>query len=193
MNFRSNTIYQNSKSNSKYYDANNLNNNTQEVIQKKNITYDDILNSMNVRVENGVLKFAIDKNNLQQSNKKDENIINTKEYQNQQQIYSQNVNDTRNIKEVKITQPVEPEIKNSWIYNKYFKDYKDQNIEPERKIPKTKQEYKEMVVRNYLDKLNAIKNANQSKGKNLLFSNNNTKIQEPIQINNNKLNKLFKF
>lgn len=196
MNFRNdNNRYQITSNHSRYYDNNMSNNNinnthlSSTTIPKKNISYDDILNSMNVRVENGVLKFAVDKDNLSQSNIEEQNFIKADEFK----IHNNTLKEEKKVKQVSFSTPIEPEIKNSWIYNKYFKNYKQDTLEEERKIPQTKEEYKEMVVRDYLNKLKAVKMANQIKSKQLLFSNNNTKIQEPIQINNNKLNKLFKF
>lgn len=202
MNFRNdNSRYQTPQNSHRYYDNSLSNNNNTHIDKinnnnlshdnpkKKNISYDDILNSMNVRVENGVLKFAVDKNTLPQQNIQEENFIELNGYDNT----NNNLNGEKKVKQVKFSAPVEPEVKNSWIYNKYFKKYKDESFEEERKVPQTKEEYTEMVVRNYLNKLNAVKMVNQVKSKKLLFSNNNTQIQQPIQINNNKLNKLFKF
>ena len=43
--------------------------------------------------------------------------------------------------------PLDPSVKHSYIFNKYFKDYKDanDNLKPQVKVPKTIEEYRQMV------------------------------------------------
>jgi hypothetical protein len=70
-------------------------------------------------------------------------------------------------------QPVEPAVKHSYIYNKYFKDYND-NFQPEPKvlIPKTIEEYRQMVQE---ERQKAIEERNriaQIKSTKLLFTTN---------------------
>jgi hypothetical protein len=93
--------------------------------QPKQITYEDILNKMNMCVLNGKLYLADNGSNY----KKD---IFTNNNQIQNQIQNQNI----------------PQ--NSYIYNKYFKDnFKQPHV---IRQPKTLQEYKLMLVQDLIQK-----------------------------------------
>ena len=76
------------------------------------------------------------------------------------------------------------------ITNKYFKDYKDESqyIE-EPKKPMTKEEYRQMLIQEYINRQNAIRRISQIKSKKLLFNTQNISIAP----NNNPrdMNKLF--
>jgi len=150
--------------------------------KKKTVSYDDILSSMNTVVIDGKLEF-VRKNNLQ-------NIV-----ENQQQPQ-------QNKKHVTFNQPQnnpQHQInKNSYIYNKFFKGYKEpdqlQNEPPMRPLTKN-----ELIKQLIINKVNAINERNriaQIKSTKLSFNNNNNRNivinSRPIH-NPNGLNHLFNF
>ena len=122
----------------------------------KKVTYDDILSSLNMVVnKNGVLQYM-------ELNKNNE-------------IISNNTN--------KI---VEPQFKNSYIYNKYFKDYTDNNKPTiEIRKPKTIEEYKNMLLEDKINRIQARNRISQIKSTKLLFENTGS-----IKVNRHKLNKM---
>jgi hypothetical protein len=71
-------------------------------------------------------------------------------------------------------EPINPGAKNSYIYNKYFKDYKDPSAaeinEPIK--PKTMEEYRQLVLQKRIEQIEQIKRISQIKSKKLLFTNN---------------------
>jgi hypothetical protein len=116
------------------------NNATNEKKQKK-VTYDDILSSLNMVVnKNGVLQYI----GLNNNNSTDANNANA---------------------------GVEPQLKNSYIYNKYFKDYADAS-KPEIKIrrPQTIEEYKQMLLEDKINRIQARNRIAQIKPTTLLFN-----------------------
>jgi len=130
--------------------------------KKKTVSYDDILSSMNTVVIDGKLEFIrkdrlqpIIDNHLAQkwdTNKKKVTFNQAPQQQQQQQID-----------------------RSSYIYNKYFKDYKDQsqNLIEAPRIPLTKNE---MIKQFIINKVNAINERNriaEIKSTKLLFNNNN--------------------
>lgn len=86
-------------------------------IKRKKVSFNDILTNMNLVVNSqGVLQF------MTPSKQSDTTTTATVE-------------------------PLDPAVKHSYIFNKYFKDYAVQNVEkPQPRIPKTIQEYKEMLL-----------------------------------------------
>ena len=69
-------------------------------------------------------------------------------------------------------QPLDPSVKNSYIYNKYFKDYQDEYIStPEIKVPKTMEEYKKMVLEERIKQFNQKKRISQIKSTKMNFTN----------------------
>jgi hypothetical protein len=170
-------------------DLNNFNNITYSISENDNyyyqnemneMTYDDILNTLNVRIQNGKLE-ALKK--YEQPNKK-------------------KVTFNENIKQKKEQPlPIEPNIyiQNSYIYNKYFKNYSQQNnseeLEMERIQQMTPEEYKKYIRDKAIEAYKQRIRINQIKSKKLLFNNgNNDNIQISTNPNNtNNLNKMFKF
>ena len=125
--------------------------------KKKKVSFDDILSNMNLVVNNnGSLQF----------------ITPTQEYIDpiQHQNYSKQ-------------QPqVEPAVKHSYIYNKYFKDYQDATPQiPEVRVPKTKEEYFQMLLEDRVKKIEERKRISQIKSTKLMFTSN-------IEYNNNNNN-----
>ena len=143
----------------------NANQTTSQNSKKPKVSYDDILSSLNMVVNNGVLQFA--------------KPTQQKPQQKPQQKSQQK-------KQVTINAPQQ----NNYITNKYFKDYKDESqcVEEPAK-PMTKEEYKQMLIKNYIDRQNAIRRISQIKSKKLLFNTQNISIAP----NNNPrdMNKLF--
>ena len=66
--------------------------------------------------------------------------------------------------------PLPNQVKNSYIFNKYFKDYKDPSIVPEPpRIPQTREEYNQMVLEERIRRINERKRIQQIKSKKLMF------------------------
>lgn len=178
---------------------------TIEPKQKPKLTYDDMLNSMNVKVVNGILRFGIDNDKIKNAqDEKNEQKYNL-EYKHSLSNDKKNTTQMNNQKEkakplhIKESNPIltpqknqslDPNVKNSWIYNKYFKNYKDspEEIIPER--PLTKKELEEKIIRDYLERKRSQKMVSQVKSTKLLFSNQNQAI---YSNQSNNLNKLFRF
>jgi hypothetical protein len=139
-------------------------NQTTTTTKKPKVSYDDILSSLNMVVHNGVLQFAKPTQQSQQSQQsqqktqqKKQVTINAPQKQNTQ--YQQN-----------------PQYQqNNYITNKYFKDYKDesQGLVEEPRKPMTKEEYKKMLIQDYINRQNAIRRISQIKSKKLLFNTQN--------------------
>ena len=128
--------------------------------KKKKFGYDDILNSLNLVVnKNGVLQYMTPNGNEE----KEQDPYYVQEQQQQQH--------TKQIKE----KPLDPQVKNSHIYNKYFKDYKDPNAEyvEEVKVPQTIEEYKKMVLEERIKRILERRRIAQIKSTKLLFESNN--------------------
>ena len=68
---------------------------------------------------------------------------------------------------------IEPAVKHSYIYNKYFKDYQDANPPvPEIKVPKTKEEYLKMLLEERIRQIEERKRISQIKSTRMLFTTN---------------------
>jgi len=149
-------------------------NNGVEVKKKKKVTYDDILTSLNLVVApNGVLQYM----NAKPNTFSDDN--------NQQQYAPQSI-----LKNPVKQEQIQPQVKHSYIYNKYFKSYKDANVTVEEpRKPMTRGEYQKMVIEDLIKKRIAQKRVAQIKSKQMAFTNNN----HPIYASKNNLNHLFRF
>jgi hypothetical protein len=137
----------------------------QNSLKKPKISYEDILSKMGMFVSDGKLHL-VDRNSVSfQEQEKEKNIS-----QNISQNIPQNI--SQNIPQ------------NSYIHNKYFKN----ELQPQNTIarPKTVQEYKKMILENYIERLR-IK---QIKSKKLLMPTSNINMATG---NSSNLNKLFKF
>jgi hypothetical protein len=153
--------------------------------QKKRISYDDILSSMNTVVINGKLEF-INKDKLN-------NIAeNNSPYQNAP------IKKRVTFNEQQKQQPMQQVDKSSYIYNKFFKDYKDPNQDQyQNEIPQKPLTKKELINQIIINRIKAINERNriaQIKSTKLLFNNNN---RHDIVINSTQniqpLNRLFRF
>jgi len=151
-----------------------------KVEKKKKVSYDDILNSLNLVVnKNGVLQYMSSKPNAgnqeQQQPQYSQQQATQSQY-NQQPQYSQQKQPSQT-KVIK-GKPLEPEVKNSAIFNKYFKDYKDPNAEQvqEVKVPQTMEEYRQMVLEERMRRIQERNRIAQIKSTKMLYETNNGNI-----------------
>lgn len=138
--------------------------------QKKKVSFDDILTNMNLVVkQNGVLQYM---QPLQEETPQGQpnSLSNFKNREN----------------------PLDPSVKNSFIYNKYFKDYRDvRNNEPEIRVPKTMEEYRQMLLEDKIKRIQQQKRIAEIKSTKLLFTtdtnaNTNNKLSIRPSVNNLK-------
>ena len=144
----------------------------QEVKERQNMSYDDILKSMNVTVVNG--KLVLSKGT---SNKIETGINQVENTQTKKVQFSQD--------------PIPQEVKNSAIYNKYFKTYN--SIQPTVVVrrPRSIQEYRQMLLEDKIKRIQAKRRIDMIKPKTLLFSRDSNPIINMRQPTN--LNKVFNF
>jgi hypothetical protein len=136
--------------------------------KKKTVTFNDILSNMNLVVnKNGILEPAYIQtpNNINENNKTNNKQTN-------------NNNQTNNI---------DNSVKHSYIYNKYFKDYVQETSDiPEVKVPKTIEEYRQMILEERIKNLKERKRIQQIKSTKLLFTDNSgVKSKNIISTKNN--------
>jgi hypothetical protein len=138
----------------KYWEKTQKKNNIQ---QKKRVSFDDILSNMNLVVnQNGVLQSMAP---LQEPQYQEQ-----QHYYQDQQPYIQKNSD-----------PLDPSVKHSYIFNKYFKDYKDaanDNFKPQVKVPKTMEEYKQMVLEERIRQIQERNRIAQIKSKKMFYTSN---------------------
>ena len=142
-----------------YWDTSNV---KAQESKKKKINYNDILNSLNLVVnKSGVLQYISTTDSAQQ-------------HQEEQPIKGK---------------PLEHQVKNSHIYNKYFKDYKDPNVEyiEEVKVPKTVEEYNRMILEDRIKRIQERNRIAQIKSTKLLFESNNNGNSSSNISNNGKI------
>lgn len=117
--------------------------------RKKKVSFNDILSNMNLVVNNqGVLQFM---------------VPNQEELQRpvEEEVLQQN----------KVPPPTDQSAKHSYIYNKYFKDYAGLNTEKPQpiRVPKTIEEYHQMLLEDKIKKNQHKKMIEQVKSKKMLF------------------------
>lgn len=149
---------------------------------KPKVTYNDILSSLNVVVQNGVLqKINIPK--PQPQSKQNSNFVKNS---NLKQINNNNVINNNKL---------EPALKNSYIFNKYFKNYKGEyqgEDEDEVIKPLTKEEYKKLLIDNYIKRINDKIRIAQIKSKKIQYTNTDNFVIKS-SYNTANLNRLFRF
>jgi hypothetical protein len=150
--------------------------------KKKKVSFDDILSNMNLVVnQNGT---------LQHMSSNPESIGIQSSHNNIEQYstnYNQNNISNHNSIQVHKQEPLDPNVKHSYIYNKYFKDYNDINdTGPEIRVPKTMEEYKRMLLEDRIKAIEQRKRIAEIKSKKLLFT-TNVSSQRGIPISNNSL------
>jgi hypothetical protein len=172
-----------------------------QATKKKKVSFDDILSNMNLVVnQKGVLQFM-------QPNPVQNDDFYSQPYQQQsyqqqsyqQQPYQEYVAQQMVKKPHQNSQqgnqvPIDPAIKNSFLYNKYFKDYKEAiTDEPQIRVPKTMEEYKQMLIQDKIKQLQQKKRIAEIKSTKLLFTTNNNTNHNVIHgsRNNNLRNMGF--
>ena len=157
--------------------------------KKKKVSFNDILSNMNLVVnKQGILQF------MTQNSQQEE------QYQAQydsndfsQRVQNKNIKIVQNPQKNTISEQIDPTVKHSYIYNKYFKDYADPNAEkPGPRVPKTIEEYYQMLID---DKKRAIEHKQrieQIKSKKLLFTTTPGIANNPrnIQATKNNLRRM---
>jgi hypothetical protein len=178
------------------YDSNNINNNQDfdydkyweqpKPEKKKKVSFNDILSNMNLVVgKNGVLQQMQHQQPIEQQYTPEQYVPQQYvpqqydyEYLPQQNISQQQYNQYIPQKQ----QPIEPAVKHSFIYNKYFKDYNDNfQQEPEVLVPKTIEEYRQMVQEQRKKILEERIRISQIKSTKLMFTTN-----QGYNVNNNR-------
>ena len=153
LNYGANNVNQNSTSQIKYWEQPKIEK------QRKKVTFDDILNNMNLVVtQDGVLQHMrpISQEQTQYNQQND--------YQYQPQYQQQSHKNEQ----------IEPSVKHSYIYNKYFKDYHDANVQPQGpRRPKTVNELKQMLREDKIREIQHKIRVSQIKSKKMLFTNIN--------------------
>lgn len=148
--------------------------------KRKKVSFNDILSNMNLVVNNqGVLQFM--------SACKEQPLDNynefTKESYNQSQP-NKNLRQGQNPQE-----PLDPGVKHSYIYNKYFKDYADPNVQKQGpRVPKTIDEYHEMLLDDRKKAIEHKLKMEEIKSKKLLFTSAPGSTSNPRNIQPTKNN-----
>ena len=159
--------------------------------EKKRVSFDDIMRNMNLVVsKTGVLQ-SIRPQELQQQQQYQQQNQQQYPQQNQQQYQQQNQQQYQQpSRPAQKQEPVDPSIKHSYIYNKYFKDYQGAaQPEPEIKVPKTKEEYFRMVAEERKRQIEEKIRISQIKSTKLMFT-TNAGPQSTVQASRNTLRKL---
>ena len=192
-NFNNEIINVNSSSNlttyTNYWHKNNeqSNNVSKNTVTMKPLTYDDILNSLNLKAKDGNLEFIEKQNKQQPVSVKKQNVT----FDPSILLNNLNVNQTQNVNVKKQQEVPIPQLhsadKNSYIYNKYFKDYKDESVVDEPKKPMTREEY----IQEYNRRIYEKRRIEQIKSKKLMFSRGND-VNISISNPQHNLNKLFR-
>ncbi len=133
--------------------------------KKKKVSFNDILTNMNLVVgKNGVLQKMQQPVTYEQQPQQ--------QYLPQQQQQQYLPQQQYNVKKVEQNQaPIDPSVKHSFIYNKYFKDYVDSyKPEPEVLVPKSMEEYRQMVYELRLKQQEERKRIAEIKSTKLMFT-----------------------
>jgi hypothetical protein len=106
-----------------------------------------------------------------------------------QQSYNQS-QPNKNLRQGQKTQePLDPGVKHSYIYNKYFKDYADPNFQKQGpRVPKTIDEYHEMLLDDRKKAIEHKLKMEEIKSKKLLFTSAPGSTSNPRNIQPTKNN-----
>ena len=144
--------------------------------KKKKVSFTDILSNMNLVVSNkGVLQFMKPTNEPQQQDYQYEEQYAQQQpqqqRQNQQPQHQQQRQQQPQQQYAQPQKPVDPSVKHSYIYNKYFKDYADVTPQaPEKRVPKTIEEYNQMVYEDRIKRIEERKRISEIKSTKLMFT-----------------------
>ena len=143
--------------------------------QKPKVSYDDILSKMGMFVADGQLHLL------------DNQPLNVQQQIRQEQAYKkQNQSQTQAYRQPQQAyQTQQQPQQNSYIYNKYFNN--EVNDQPDVRVPRNLQEYKNMLIHDILQK-HRIKQVKSTK---LVMPNSNINFAPAYSSMN--MNKLFKF
>jgi hypothetical protein len=162
---------------------NNLNSqNKPNTPTAKDVSYDDILSSLNVTVQNGKLQLVNkNKSHPQQQSQNLPRQMNGQRYNNQSQIKpNQGLKPTPQQQNYSVPQPkkvtIDPQLKNSKIYNKYFKDYGQEEEPVQIPVFQTREEYMNYQKEQYLKQLEQAKRISEIKSKKLLFDSRHVNV-----------------
>ena len=182
--------------------------------KKKRVSFNDILSNMNLVVnKQGVLQFMTqnpEETQIQNSynpNKFSQQQYQEQQYQEQQyqkpqyqeqqyqkpqyqkpQYQKQQYQEQKS-QQNKNSQPIDPTVKHSYIYNKYFKDYTDMNIEKhEPRVPKTIEEYNKMLLEDKIKQIEHRKMIQQVKSKKMMFISESGNSSNPRNVHTSKNN-----
>ncbi len=142
--------------------------------KRKKVSFNDILSNMNLVVNNkGVLQFMAPNNSEMEQN----NFINeyNQNYQYNPNEFSRPIQNQYQSQKIlpqkQNSEPVDPSVKHSYIYNKYFKDYSDPNAKkPEPRVPKTIEEYHQMLLEDKIKAIEHKKRMAQIKSTKMLYT-----------------------
>jgi len=176
-------------------------------LKKKKVSFNDILSNMNLVVNNqGVLQFmAPNKDELQRQNYNyNSNDFFQPQYQQpqyqqpqyqqpqyqqpqyQQPQYQQPQYQQPQYQQPqknKNSQPIDPVVKHSYIFNKYFKDYADINVvKPIPRVPKTFEEYNQMLLEDKIKQNEHRKMIEEVKSKKMMFTSAPGSISNPRNL-----------
>lgn len=147
-----------------------------EQTKRKKVTFGDILDNMNLSVnKSGVLQFIAPK--AQAQAQYEENIYQESHQTHNYYANNNSNNSNNNFQQIKKQNPndapIDPSVKHSFIYNKYFKDYQSKvHEEPVVRVPKTMEEYKQMLLEDRLKKIEHQKRISEIKSTKLMFTTN---------------------
>jgi len=149
--------------------------------QKKGISYDDILSSMNMVVIDGKLEFIRNDSQVNQpmieENTEDQaNFIQSQPHRVKKVQFN---NPPASTVRQHQQPPMDPSLKSSYIFNKYFKDYKDPTVVEQPKPRLTREELKKQLLIDYINRYNERNRINQIKSTRLQFDNNGNNVIRP--------------
>ena len=145
----------------------------EEQTKKKKVSFNDILTNMNLVVsKKGVLQFIQPSHEpQQQQDYQYEESFYDSQPQNGKPQQRQNMPKQQQYVQPQQRQPVDPSVKHSYIYNKYFKDYADVSAPaPEKRVPKTIEEYNQMVYEDRIKRIEERKRISEIKSTKLMFT-----------------------
>jgi len=154
---------------------------TVEKPKKKKVSFDDILSNMNLVVnKNGILQSMIPTQNLfsqeePPTTRQPQPTTRQPQPTTRQPPATRQPQPTTRQPQPTTRQPeLDPSVKHSYIFNKYFKDYKDatSTLEPEVRKPKTIKEYRQMVLEERMKRIEQQKRISQIKSTKLMFTTN---------------------
>ena len=153
----------------KQEEGNYWENNKTNQVKKKKVTFTDILSNMNLVVnKQGVLQYMGMNEEINQSPQQYQQPSQYNKNNFSRQVeYNQSFQKPQQGK----SEPIDPSVKHSYIYNKYFKDYADPNAERRGpRVPKAMEEYHQMLLDDKIKAIEHRKRIQEIKSKKLLFT-----------------------